>query len=193
MIDNFTFEALKQRGWQPWDKPDKEGFTLMLCPLNDFVNVPDGTVFDCIMGGRQYVKGLDEIDKDTRMGVMAFGVKVNDESMKEFQDADRRVWTQDTIQEKEIQPDRIVQWQDEIGREMVAEIDKEILADLRKVFNQKQNDIVSAIKKVNAAVGEAKAKEQGKTYVTPEMARQWMRPVDELEADEEFMRDLKNL
>ena len=75
MIEDFSFKALIKRGWQRWDSPNKEGFGLLLCPLEDFDNVPDGIIFDCIDGQRQYVIGLDEIDMDTRGGMLAFGVR----------------------------------------------------------------------------------------------------------------------
>ena len=75
MIQIFEYHSLEERGWRMWTQPDENGLVLMLCPLVDFDNVPEGTTMVSISGGK-YVKGQDDIDDDTRAGLLAYGVVV---------------------------------------------------------------------------------------------------------------------
>lgn len=52
---------------QRWD--DK----LWLLTVNEFEKIPDGTVLTCI-DGTTATKGTDDIDTDTRMGHIAYGI-----------------------------------------------------------------------------------------------------------------------
>lgn len=67
-------EFLIRRGWRIWSKDELIcEKTLLLCPVKDFENVPDGTVLTSIFG-EQKVKGTDDIDQDSRAGLLAYGV-----------------------------------------------------------------------------------------------------------------------
>ena len=46
---------------------------LWLLSVDEYNQLPNGTVLDCI-DGKQYTKGKDYIDLDTRFGHTAFGV-----------------------------------------------------------------------------------------------------------------------
>jgi len=59
---------LRLLGFQRWDKSG-----LMLIPLTHLGCIPDGTVLHCI-NGNKYVVGKDEIDDDTRGGILAYGI-----------------------------------------------------------------------------------------------------------------------
>lgn len=52
---------------QRWDE------NLWLLTVDEFNNIPDGTELTCI-DGEVVVKGRDEIDLDTRMGYIAYGI-----------------------------------------------------------------------------------------------------------------------
>lgn len=57
-----------------WSRHDTfAGRMLLLCPLSDFKNIPNGTVMTDICGGSA-VKGQDKFDMDTKGGVLAFGI-----------------------------------------------------------------------------------------------------------------------
>jgi len=86
---NFTQEELEARGWQIWNANEKG--ILMICPLVDFPNVPDGTEMWSIwdkFGGKlgwelkseKKIKGVDEINMDTRAGMLAWGVYVEQQN-----------------------------------------------------------------------------------------------------------------
>jgi hypothetical protein len=80
-VENSEFLIrLIRRGWRMWSENDKyDGKLLLLCPLSDFENIPDGTIMMNIFGG-SVTKGVDKIDDDTRGGLMAYGIlfeKVN--------------------------------------------------------------------------------------------------------------------
>lgn len=81
-IEDFSYDLLKDRGWQKWLTPMKEGKVLVLCPLEDFDNIPDGIIMQSILGGKQYIKGLDKISKDVRGGMLAYGVLIEDPILK---------------------------------------------------------------------------------------------------------------
>lgn len=73
---DVTYPVLRIRGWAVWDsKPDGTGRVLMLCPLADFQNVPDGVEMESI-NGKKVTKGKDYIDDDTRAGLLAYGLRV---------------------------------------------------------------------------------------------------------------------
>ena len=62
-------QALEQRGWQEWDDH------ILLCPLEDFENVPDGTKMTSI-NDHQVIKGQDKINLDTRGKFLAYGIQL---------------------------------------------------------------------------------------------------------------------
>ena len=74
------YQILKDRGWQLWDKKnvDHKGRQLLLCPLKDLENVPDGTTLECI-DGSECTKGKDYIDDNVRGGFLSYGVRVSPE------------------------------------------------------------------------------------------------------------------
>ena len=55
-----------------WD--GLSGRNLWLLTPAEFEKVPDGTLLDCIIPGKEAVKGKDPIDEDTRGGHLAYGV-----------------------------------------------------------------------------------------------------------------------
>jgi hypothetical protein len=75
--EDFTVqnsEFLIRRGWRMWsDKDLFDGKMLLLCPLDDFDNVPDGTVMYDVFGDSA-VKGKDKIAKDHKGGTLAYGI-----------------------------------------------------------------------------------------------------------------------
>jgi len=52
---------------QRWDD------NLWLLTTDEFNEIPDGTVLTCI-DGTTATKGVDEIDMDTRLGYLAYGI-----------------------------------------------------------------------------------------------------------------------
>lgn len=70
----FEYHSLLERGWRNWSQ-GSGGLTLLLCPANEFERVPNGTVMVSI-SGEECVKGQDDIDEDTRSGLLAYGVVV---------------------------------------------------------------------------------------------------------------------
>lgn len=64
-----TTAKLLARGWRWWDEDE----TLLLCPLEDFERIRDGVVLTGIFGKKK-TKGRDEIDVETRAGLIAWGV-----------------------------------------------------------------------------------------------------------------------
>ena len=54
-----------------WDKATN----LWLFTMAELEQVPDGTLLDCIIPGKEAVKGKDHIDDDTRAGYLAYGIK----------------------------------------------------------------------------------------------------------------------
>jgi hypothetical protein len=70
-------EQLMTAGWRHWNKkPNAEGKVLVLCPEKVFADVPVGTVMESIFG-QIAVKGVDDIDTDTRAGLLAYGIRVD--------------------------------------------------------------------------------------------------------------------
>lgn len=57
---------------QKWSEEGNN--SLWLLTPDEFDRLPDGTMLDCI-NGKQFEKGKDEIDLDTRFGHIAFGVR----------------------------------------------------------------------------------------------------------------------
>jgi hypothetical protein len=53
----------------------RDGSMIQLIKPDYFSTLPNGTVLDCI-NGKEYTKGVDDIDDDTRGGYLAFGFKV---------------------------------------------------------------------------------------------------------------------
>lgn len=66
------FEEYKQAGAPRNLFPTPAGDVLLLT-LNDFNNLPDGTKVIGIFG-ETCIKGIDDIDNDTRAGYMAYGI-----------------------------------------------------------------------------------------------------------------------
>jgi hypothetical protein len=60
------------RGWRMWANTVP---VLYLCPASDYEYVPDGTIMVSI-NGKEYIKGKDYIDDDTRGGLLAYGVLI---------------------------------------------------------------------------------------------------------------------
>lgn len=75
-------EQLLSFGMANWD-----GNGLLLLAPEQLPKVPNGTVLTCI-SGRTVVKGTDQIDGDTRGGVLAYGIMPSQyEDMFEWLDA----------------------------------------------------------------------------------------------------------
>lgn len=55
-----------------WDKTD--GKPLWLFTVDEFKQLPENTVLECI-DGEFYIKGVDDIDLDTRANHIAFGIR----------------------------------------------------------------------------------------------------------------------
>jgi hypothetical protein len=79
--EDFTVqnsEFLIRRGWRMWSRSDLfEGKMLLLCPVDDFKNIPKGTRMTHICGGHA-VKGKDKITMDHKGGVLAYGILLED-------------------------------------------------------------------------------------------------------------------
>jgi hypothetical protein len=72
----YDVQDLIGRGWRKWNnKTDKDGCVLLLCPLKEFISLPNGTLMESIHG-ENVVKGIDDIAIDTRSGLLAYGVRV---------------------------------------------------------------------------------------------------------------------
>lgn len=57
-----------------WDDEPCPADELYLFTPEELDRIPDGTVLSCI-NGKNYIKGKDHIDDDTRFGHTAYGVK----------------------------------------------------------------------------------------------------------------------
>lgn len=66
-------KALIDRGYRWWD----DQHTLLLIPVRCLDEIADGTTLTAI-DGEEVVKGRDEIDTDTRGGLLAYGLPVED-------------------------------------------------------------------------------------------------------------------
>lgn len=53
----------------------RDGRTITLLTLAELKGLPDGVVVTCI-DGTEAVKGVDDIDDDTRAGLLAYGLPV---------------------------------------------------------------------------------------------------------------------
>lgn len=72
-VTEKTEEELLDLGFRWFDKESG----LLLVPLKLFDQIPNGTKLICI-DGREKIKGTDDIDLDTRAGLIAYGVKAAD-------------------------------------------------------------------------------------------------------------------
>lgn len=70
----FEYNELFARNWLPFTEP-QDGKVLMLCPLLDFKNVPNGTVMMSVRG-ISCIKGTHRIDDNSKNGYMGYGVEV---------------------------------------------------------------------------------------------------------------------
>lgn len=66
-------EELGQFGFRKWSDEELPG--VYLIPLYLYPCIPDGTVLTCI-DGKEYTKGVHDIDNDVRFGCIAYGIKV---------------------------------------------------------------------------------------------------------------------
>ena len=70
-----TYEDARAAGCQPWDEADENGEVLMLIPVDLYEQLQDGQTFEDIYGD-EVVFESGETSKDSRLGVLAYGVRV---------------------------------------------------------------------------------------------------------------------
>lgn len=66
----IEFDPLSRQRQNPWDERDDK---LWLLTPDEFGMLPDGVTLVCI-SGETAVKGIDDIDQDTRFGMIAWGL-----------------------------------------------------------------------------------------------------------------------